>query len=125
MKIEAYFTGCRGARWLKEIGRCDWRAGQYLYQLLRDGRFHAVLGRDSRLLLLTEGDSLIAFCTYAERDEIPAEEMTPWAGFVYTFPQHRGKRRMGKLLEHVYHLAKADGFPCVYISTDHTGLYEQ
>ena len=22
---------------------------------------------------------------------------------------------------HVYRLAKADGFPCVYISTDHTG----
>ena len=84
-----------------------------------------MLGEKSRLLLLTEEDSLIAFCTYAQRDEIPAEELTPWAGFVYTFPQYRGKRRMGKLLEHVYQLARADGFPCVYISTDQTGLYEK
>lgn len=93
--------------------------------MLREHRFHSLLGEKSRLLLLTEGDLLITFCTYAQRDEIPADELTPWAGFVYTFPQDRGKRRMGKLLEYVYLQAKADGFPCVYISTDHTGLYEK
>ena len=125
IKIVEYFNCMHPEHWLREIRQCDWSAGQYLHQLLREHRFHALLGENSRLLLLTEGDSLIAFCTYAQRDEIPAEELTPWAGFVYTFPQHRGKRRMGKLLEHVYRLAKADGFPCVYISTDHTGLYEQ
>ena len=125
MKIEEYFTSGRQAHWLSEIARCDWRAGQYLHQLLRENRFHALLGEESRLLLLTEGDRLTAFCTYARRDEIPAEELTPWAGFVYTFPQYRGKRRMGRLLEHVCRLAGADGFPCVYISTDHIGLYEK
>ena len=125
MKIENYFTSGRPEHWLREIGRSDWTAGQYLHQLLGEHRFHALLGEKSRLLLLTEGDRLIAFCTYAQRDEIPAEELSPWAGFVYTFPEYRGKRRMGKLLEHVYQLAKADGFPCVYISTDHTGLYEK
>ena len=125
MKIEDYFTSGRQKHWLNGIARCDWRAGHYLHQLLREDRFHALLGGKSRLLLLTEGDSLISFCTYAQRDEIPLEALTPWAGFVYTFPQHRGKRRMGKLLEHVYRLAKADGFPCVYISTDQTGLYEK
>ena len=125
MKIVEYFSSECPEHWLSEIGRCDWSAGQYLHQLLLDHRFHALLGEKSRLLLLTEGDSLIAFCTYAQRDEIPAEELTPWAGFVYTFPQYRGKRRMGKLLEHVCRLARRDGFPCVYISTDHTGLYEK
>ena len=125
MKIEDYFTSGRQSHWLSEIAQCDWRAGQYLHQLLREHRFHMLLGEKSKLLLLTEGDHLISFCTYARRDEIPTDELTPWAGFVYTFPQDRGKRRMGKLLEYVYHLAKADGFPCVYISTDHTGLYEK
>ena len=125
MKIIEYFSSKRPEHWLSEIGRCDWRAGQYLHRLLREQRFHALLGENSKLLLLTEGDRLISFCTYAKRDEIPAEELTPWAGFVYTFPEDRGKRRMGKLLEHVYLLAKADGYPCVYISTDHTGLYEK
>ena len=125
MKIEDYFTSGRPEHWLREIGRSDWAAGQYLHQLLGEHRFHDLLGEKSRLLLLTEGDHLIAFCTYAQRDEIPVEELSPWAGFIYTFPQYRGKRRMGKLLEQVYQLAKADGFPCVYISTDHTGLYEK
>ena len=125
MKVIEYFSCGHPEHWLSGIGQCDWSAGQYLHQLLRDHRFHAMLGEKSRLLLLTEEDSLIAFCTYAQRDEIPAEELTPWAGFVYTFPQYRGKRRMGKLLEHVYQLARTDGFPCVYISTDQTGLYEK
>ena len=125
MKIVEYFSSECPEHWLSEIGRCDWRAGQFLHQLLRERRFHALLGEKSKLLLLTEGNHLIAFCTYAQRDEIPAEEQTPWAGFVYTFPQYRGKRRMGKLLEYVYLQAKADGYPCVYISTDHTGLYEK
>ena len=125
MKIEDFFTCGRQVQWMSKIAQCDWRAGKYLHQLLQEHRFHSHLGEKSRLLLLTEGDHLIAFCTYAQRDVIPTEDLTPWAGFVYTFPQHRGKRRMGKLLEHVYQLAKADGFPCVYISTDHTGLYEK
>lgn len=125
MKIIEYFAGERQNHWLTEIGQCDWRAGQYLHQLLRGNQFHALLGEGSKLLLLTEGDHLMAFCTYAERDEIPADELTPWAGFVYTFPQDRGKRRMGKLLEYVYLQAKAEGYPCVYISTDHIGLYEK
>jgi len=77
MKIEDYFTNDHQEHWLSEIERCDWRAGQFLHQLLRERRFHALLGEKSRLLLLTEGDHLIAFCTYAQRDEIPADELTP------------------------------------------------
>lgn len=125
MKI-VHYHACRDREyWLEKIRACDWSAGQYLYQLLKDGRFHEVLGEESELLLLTETDELLAFCTYARRDEIMDETLMPWAGFVYTFPWFRGRRRMGKLLEYVYRLARADGFPCVYISTDHAGLYEK
>ena len=125
MKITDYFAGERQLHWLEEIRKSDWGGGQFLYELLLGNRFSTVLGEGSRLLLLTEGDQLLAFCTYAERDDIPADGLTPWTGFVYTFPQHRGKRRMGKLLEQIHRLAKADGYPFVYISTDHTGLYEK
>lgn len=125
MKIIHYFDSENQAHWLESIRRCDWPAGQYLYGLLRDGRFHALLGEGSDLLMLTEGDALLAFCTHARRDEIPDESLTPWVGFAYTFPQYRGKRRMGKLLESVYRRAKTEGFPCVYISTNHVGLYEK
>ncbi len=125
MQIMDYHQTPDPTRWLSQIAWSDWSAGKYLHQLLETDRFHDLLGEKSRLLLLTEGDRLLAFCTYAERDDIPDTDLTPWAGFVYTFPEARGKRRMGKLLERVYHLAKADGFPCVYISTNEAGLYEK
>lgn len=125
MEIIDYFASENQGYWLDEIKKSDWSAGQYLHQLLVQNRFHTLLGDRSRLLLLVEGNALLAFCTYAQRDDTPDDTLTPWAGFVYTFPSYRGKRRMGKLLEHVYQLAKADGFPCVYISTDHVGLYEK
>ena len=48
MKIEDYFTSDRPEHWLSEIGRCDWRAGQFLHQLLRERRFHALLGEKSK-----------------------------------------------------------------------------
>ena len=63
MKIVEYFSSECPEHWLSEIGRCDWRAGQFLHQLLRERRFHALLGEKSKLLLLTEGNHLIAFCT--------------------------------------------------------------
>ena len=125
MKIIDYFTSVNREHWLNQIKRSDWKAGQYLYELLRDERLKDLCGNNTRLLLLTEGEQLISFCTYAEHDDIPDETLKPWIGFVYTFPEYRGKRRMGKLLEHAYALAKADGYKCIYISTREEGLYEK
>ncbi len=125
MTILEYHQSADQPLWLAQIESAGWRAAKYLAGLLKTNRFHELTGEKSRLLLLTEGSALIAFCTYAGHDDIPDTDLTPWAGFVYTFPEYRGKRRMGKLLEHVYHLAKADGFPFVHISTGETGLYEK
>ncbi len=125
MTILTYHESDAQAYWREKIRQCDWRAGRYLEQLLDTGAFHGVLGEKSRLLLLTEGGELLAFCTYAQRDEIPCEALTPWVGFVYTFPPHRGRRLMGLLLNRARQLAREDGYPCVYISTDETGLYEK
>ncbi len=124
MRVLEYHKTADPAFWLRQIGKSDWRAGRYLAELLGEGRFHEYCGSQSRLLLLTEGSSLLSFCTYAERDDLPTD-LTPWIGFVYTFPEARGKRRMGKLFEHAYALAARDGFPCIYISTGETGLYEK
>ena len=51
--------------------------------------------------MLTDGDELISFCTYAEKDDIQPTEFTPWMGFVYTFPEHRGHHYVGLLMEEV------------------------
>ena len=125
MEILSYFETKNPAWWLRKIGECDWTGGQYLYDLLRQGRFQALMGASSQVLLLTDGSSLASFCSYAERDDIPDSELTPWMGFVYTFPAYRGRQIMGKLIRRVKELARADGKDAVYIATDHVGLYEK
>ena len=110
--------------WLAKIGESDWRAGKYLFQLLSDGEFQKVCSQKSTVFLLTQNKDLLSFCTVAERDDIPDTELTPWIGFVFTFPAFRGKRHIGKLMDHICGLAKNQGCQNLYISTDQKGLYE-
>ena len=110
--------------WLDKIAESDWSAGKYLYSILRDYSFYDLCGTESKVFLLTEGGKLISFCTFAERDDIPNMDLSPWIGFVYTFHSFRGKRRIGKLIEYIYLYAKKKGYKNIYISTDQKGLYE-
>ena len=125
MKITDYFASDDKEHWLNEIKRSDWSAGQFLYELLCNHRLKELCGERTKVLLLTDGDALVSFCTYAEQDDIREPALTPWVGFVYTFPEYRGKRRMGKLLDRAYELAKDEGHEYIYISTGETGLYEK
>ena len=54
MKIIEYFTSENPEHWLTEIGKSDWDAGQYLYELLRDHRFKALAGRTALVPLLID-----------------------------------------------------------------------
>ncbi|MBR6917705.1 MAG: GNAT family N-acetyltransferase [Clostridia bacterium] len=125
MKTIDYFDSDRKEHWLAELGRCDWRAGAYLCALIRKSEFSSTLGEGSKLLLLTDGDELISFCTYSKNDCISDTELSPWVGFVYTYPERRGNRFSGLLFEEVKRIAKKEGVRNVYVATDHTGLYEK
>ena len=126
MQIKEFGTLQDKQHWLMKIREADWRAATYLYALLSEDTFYNQYGGDkAKVFLLTEGDELISFCTYAEKDDISESGLIPWIGFVYTFPQFRGKRRIGKLIEHSYRLAKAEGRTSLYLSTDQKGLYEK
>ena len=125
MRVINYFDSDRQSHWLNEIKRGDWGAAEFLYELLSKGTFFDAAGENSKVLLLTDGDELISFCTYAEKDDIQPTELTPWMGFVYTFPEHRGHHYVGLLMEEVERLAIKEGVSEVYISTNHIGLYEK
>ena len=125
MKILEYFSLENKDYWLSKIQKCDWDAGQFLYELLRKNELKGLVGERTRVLMLTEGDELISFCTLAEKDDIQPTDLTPWIGWIYTFPAFRGHRHAGKLLEQAENLAREDGVPNVYISTNHDGLYEK
>lgn len=125
MQVIDYFDCDNQGYWLCQIGKSDWSAGKYLYELLSENKFKTVVGENSKVLMLTDENKLISFCTYAEKDDIQPTELTPWMGFVYTFPEYRGHRYVGLLFQAVERLAKVEKVQDIYISTNHVGLYEK
>lgn len=125
MNVINYFDSDRKSHWLEEIKKSGWSASAFLHKLLSDNTFFDVMGERSEVLLLTDGDDLISHCTFAERDDIQPTDLTPWVGFVYTFPKYRGNRYAGKLFDEVERRAKAQGVSAIYLSTNHIGLYEK
>ena len=125
LRIIEYFSSDEQSSWLDQIQKSDWDAGQYLCELLRDHRLKELCGESTKVLMLADGEQLVSFCTYAEQDDIREPSLTPWVGFVYTFPAFRGNRYMGQLLDHAEVLARGEGHRCIYISTGETGLYEK
>ena len=125
MDIQIYEDAANREQWLEQLKNCDWKAGAFLYSLLKEYRFQERYGKKAKVLLLADGTKLASFCTYAEKDEIPDTERKPWIGFVYTYPEYRGRRLMGKLIARVKELAREDGYDTVYVSTREQGLYEK
>ena len=125
MKIIEYFTTDKKEHWLKEIGKSDWGAGQYLYQLLNENRLKEMVGETALVPMLVDGDKLIAFCTLAPLDDIQPTNLSPWIGFLYTFPEYRGHHYAGLLLDYAESIATVMGKEYIHISTGHIGLYEK
>lgn len=125
MEIIDYFNCHRQEHWLRQIEKSDWSAGKFLYELLSENKFKDAVGENSTVLMLTDGEKLVSFCTYAEKDDIQPTDLGPWMGFVYTFPEYRGNRCVGELFSEIERIAKADNVHDVFISTNHTGLYEK
>ena len=109
----------------EKMRSCDWDAGQYLGWLLETGNFSDVSGSFCEALILTENNDVASFCTFVEKDEIDCPDMKPWIGFVYTFPEYRGRRCAGQLIEYAVNMAKKEGFSAVFVSSEEKGLYEK
>lgn len=125
MEFLEYFSSENKGHWLQKIEGCDWDAGKYLAYLLKTNGLFDLVGEGSRVLMLTDGDELVSFCTLAKYDDVQPTELTPWSGWIYTFPAYRGRRLAGKLLEYAENLARKDGAVALHISTNHDGLYEK
>lgn len=124
MDILDFFASYRKEWWLTQLKTCEWRAAKLLVELIEQDTFHQVLGEGS-LYLMVKGDEIISFLTLTERDCIDDPAKSPWIGFVYTSPRHRGCRYAGRLITHAMRKARAQGHEQVYVCTDHAGLYEQ
>lgn len=127
MEIREYSSLGQGEKenYIRQMSGCDWDAGRYLADIAALEKLDEAFGEGAKLLLLTEGEELAAYCTLVSFDEIESEDMRPWIGFVYTFPVHRGHRYSGRLIEHAVSLAKEDGAKKIYVSSEEKGLYEK
>ncbi len=125
MKVIEYFSTENKAYWLSKIKESDWGAGRYLYELLKNHKLKQLVGENAKVLMLVDDTELVSFCTFAEKDDIQPTDLTPWVGWVYTFPRYRGNYYSGRLLSYAEELAKEAGMKNIYISTNHIGLYEK
>jgi len=123
MEIIDYFQSDRQAHWRSQIASCEWRAAGYLAQLLEENKLRETFQCEA-LYLLMDGEHLVSFLTLAQKDCVDAS-YGPWAGFVYTAPEYRGRRLAGLLMEHAAQAARRQGAQRLYVNTDHVGLYEK
>lgn len=124
MEIIDYFKSDKPGYWLSEIKKSDWQAAEILARFIEEKTFHDNLG-EGTLLLLTDSDKLVSFLTFAEKDCIDDERLSPWVGFVYTVPEYRGHRYVGRLISRCGEIAAEKEIPKIYVCTDHVGLYEK
>lgn len=125
MKIISFNECNNKDYWMEQILKSDWDARLFLDRAYKEKEIRALFGKHLDILLLVENDQLISYCTYAEFDEIQPTELTPWVGFVYTFPKYRGNRYMGLIFEEISKLAQSDNYSYIYLSTNHTSVYEK
>ena len=127
VQIIEYFETADKEHWIDLIEESNWEASKYLSKLLREDKLRDLCGPETKLYLVVENKNLYAFCTLAQQDEVKAPEMTPWIGFVYTFPEHRGNHYAAMLIEHVCKVAKENGAKEIFSSPslDTAELYEK
>ena len=78
-----------------------------------------------RWYLMMKNDKIIGSYGLIVNDFISRQDLWPWICAVYIEESERGKALGSTLLEHGRKEAANLGFPVVYLSTDHVGLYEK
>ena len=58
LKVIEYFSCNEQSRWLKEIQKSNWSAGQYLYELLQEHQLTELCGESTKVLMLADGEQL-------------------------------------------------------------------
>lgn len=124
MKILELHNSSEQKQWIDRIRNCDWGAAKYLADLLEQDKFYEMVV-DGSLIIMTDDEKIVSFCTLTQRDCVDDDTLFPWIGFVFTAPEYRGNRYSGALVEYACDKAKEQGFENVYIATDHIGLYEK
>ena len=111
--------------WEKTIGFaqiCSWKAGPYLATRMQKNEFNTW----ERVVVATEEDSIVGYCTVSEKDELPdGYDFTPFIGFVFVAENYRGHRISEKMIECACNYIKELGYPKAFLMSGEQGLYEK
>ena len=111
--------------WDKTISfaeNCSWKAGTYLAKRMKNNEFEEV----ERVIVATEDDIPVGFCTFSLKDELPEDlGYSPFIGFVFVDEKYRGKRISEKMISEALNYAESNGYKTVYIMSGEIGLYEK
>lgn len=122
-EIINYFDDDYQEYWRNEIQRTDWEMGIKLFDILSAESFKEIYGENSKLYLVTDGESLICYCAFMEKNPSISDEYNPWIGYLYTFDEYRGNGYMRELVEFV--TGEIEGAEKVYVATELDDFYEK
>ena len=107
---------------IDRIASCSWDAGAHLVSELR-GESHFCTG--DRLIAVIAGGEIQAFATLAAAGALPGDSRGPWVGFVYCWPEARGRGLARAAVERACSLAGEAGVGRVFVASarDSLGLY--
>lgn len=91
-EIINYFEDSYQEYWRQQILRTDWPGAAELEEMLRLDLFFSKLGENAKLLLLTDGETLISYCAANADGEVK---------YLFTFPSYRGNGCAKRLLENL------------------------
>ncbi len=125
MKIIDLLEDVNKEYWLNKINESDWKAGKYLYKIIKNNTIYDLCGKNTKVFILTIDTDLVSYCTLSDMDDVQPTNLTPWIGFLYTFFKYRKNKYAKMLVDRCMEISKNKGYEYVYISTNHIGLYEK
>lgn len=91
-EIINYFEDDYKEYWQEQILRTDWEPAKELVAKLKDNSLLNENGQNSKLLMLTDGETLISYCFADENNEIK---------YLYTFESYRNNGCAKKLIDNL------------------------
>lgn len=128
MTIIEYFSLSQNQQkyWMEQLEKADWEAGKSLCRRIQTHDLISKTQEDPKLyLMVNDQNQIMTYAVLAKQDDIPSTSLSPWIGYVYTYPSFRGQRLAQKLLNYCEKKAQDQGYSTIYISTGHEGLYER
>lgn len=102
-----------------------WGSGNYLYFENAIRNSNPLEDSIPQFYILLYNNEIAGCFGLISNDFISRHDLSPWFSSLFVEPEHRGKRLSGEMFEHAKKVIKPMGYPYIYLTTEHDGLYEK